>query len=71
MMILLSKIAAAPPLSALLLVNVIIECPENVMLALLKVQIALAEDSSYLSDVHDTVFSLYVTSTLSLKVTVE
>ena len=71
MMTLLSENAAAPPLSALLLVNVMKECPRNNILPLCNVQIAPAEDSSYLLDVHNTVLGLKATWVLSLNVIVE
>ena len=71
MMILLSDSTTAPPLSAVLLMNVMKEFPENNISVPLKVQIAPAKGSWYLFDAHDTVLLLKATSVLSLKVTLE
>ena len=71
MMTLLSENATAPALSAVLLKNVMKECPEKMISLSLKVQIAPAKGSKYLLDAHDTVLLLYATSVLSLNVILE
>ena len=71
MMTLLSENAAVPLLSALLLVNVMKECPTSKILPLCNVQIAPAKDYSHSLDVHDTVLALRATWVLALNVIVE